>query len=321
MAITQVGGHTTDSVASGTSVSPAAPTGITSGDVLVACVTQNNQTVTKPTGWVLLDGLNASGTTGDVWSSAVYYKVCGSSEPSTYTWTIPAAAPFIVSIDAWRGADPVNTIAGHAATISGALSEPHTGPSVTVSTATDGLLFYVRAVRFAGTTVPTISTTDGTVFRHWSEGIFSGGTVCYAHSQFTENTDFTGTGTYAGLATSCSSAESDNFEATFALQALNTAAAGSDTGSAVDSAGVIIKPVGDTGTGVDVGVHTVPLDFGTFADTAFIGTAKQAVADTGTARDFASAGIVGVLTGPRVATVAADVRTLYVPSQTDDSNA
>ena len=319
MAISQVGAHTTDSVGSGTSVSPAAPTGIVAGDVLVACVTQNNQTVTKPSGWVLLDGLNASGTTGNVWASAVYYKICGSSEPSTYTWSIPAAAPFVVSIDAWRGVDTTNPIAGHAATINGTVSEPHTGPSVTVSTATDGLLFYVRAVRFAGTTVPTLSTTDGTVFRHWSEGIFSGGTVCYAHSQFSGNNDFTGTGTYTGLAVSCSSAESDNFEATFALQALNIAAAGSDTGSAIDSAGIIIKAIGDAGSGADVGIHTVPVDSGTFAESAIIGTAHQSVSDTAHAREFASAGQVGKLTGPRVASVAADIRTLYVPSQTDDS--
>jgi len=67
MAITQIGAHTTDSVASGTSVSPAKPTGVAQGDVLVASVTQNNQTVTAPSGWVKFEDRNATGTTGDVW--------------------------------------------------------------------------------------------------------------------------------------------------------------------------------------------------------------------------------------------------------------
>lgn len=323
MAITQVGGHTTDSVAIGSSVSPSIPSGVVAGDVLVASVTNNNGTITAPSGWVKLDGLDASGTTGNAWASEIYYKVAGSSEPSTYTWTNNSGvAPMIASIDAWRGVDPVNPIAGHAAQILGSQSEPHTGPSVTISTATDGLLFYVRAIRFPSSgTVPTLSSTDPTVFRHWSEGIYSGGSVAYAHGQWTETADFSATGTYPGLAVTCSGSESDNFEATFALQGLSVASAGSDTGAADDSVASVKVPVSDSVSAVDVGIHTVPFDNAVFTESAKIGSAHQAVTDDGSFREFAAAGQVGHLSGPRVTTVSFDDRTFRVPSQIDDSNA
>jgi hypothetical protein len=221
---TQRGTATTATAASGTSVTANKPTGVVSGDLLLAVFTNNNQTVTRPSGWTQLFYTSAS--TGNSWSTGVYYKVAGASEPSSYTFSVPSAFPLVLSITAWSGVDNTTPIGTQFAdTASGSVSEPHTGPAKTV-TITDGRLIYVRAVRYAGSTVPTFSTAAGGVTELVDVGIFSGGTVCYANCQYADNADFTTSGSKAGLAVSCSQAESDNLEATIALKSAATPVAG-----------------------------------------------------------------------------------------------
>lgn len=221
---TQRGTATTATAASGTSVTANKPTGVVSGDLLLAVFTNNNQTVTRPSGWTQLFYTSAS--TGNSWSTGVYYKVAGASEPSSYTFSVPSAFPLVLSITAWSGVDNTTPIGTQFVdTASGSVSEPHTGPAKTVSI-TDGRLIYVRAVRYAGSTVPTFSTAAGGVTELADVGIFSGGTVCYANCQYTDNADFTTSGSKAGLAISCSQAESDNLEATIALKSAATPVSG-----------------------------------------------------------------------------------------------
>lgn len=221
---TQRGTATTATATSGTSVTANKPTGVVSGDLLLAVFTNNNQTVTRPSGWTQLFYTPAS--TGNSWSTGVYYKVAGASEPANYAFSVPSAAPLVLSITAWSGVDNTTPIGTQFAdTASGSVSEPHAGPAKTVSI-TDGRLIYVRAVRYVGSTVPTFSTAAGGVTELVDVGVYSGGSVCYSNSQYTDNADFTTSGSKAGLAISCSQAESDNLEATIALKSAATPVSG-----------------------------------------------------------------------------------------------
>jgi hypothetical protein len=57
------------------------PSGVSSGNVLIAAINEDNFAVTPPAGWILIASY-------DTWApSHVYYKIAGSSEPANYTWT------------------------------------------------------------------------------------------------------------------------------------------------------------------------------------------------------------------------------------------
>lgn len=71
-------------------------------------------TLTPPTGWTLVPGSNQGANTGapDGWSSWVYWKMAGPSEPATYTWTIggiPATdiSAYIVALSGRKASPPV----------------------------------------------------------------------------------------------------------------------------------------------------------------------------------------------------------------------
>lgn len=219
---TQRGTATKATAANGTSVSAAKPSGVIAGDLLLAVFTNNKQTVTRPSGWTPLFTLNAS--TGNSWSTGVYYKVAGSSEPTSYAFSVPSAAPLVLSLSAWSNVDTTTPIGtGHAQVASGALSEPHTGPTASVS-AVNGRLIHIRAVRYAGSTVPTFTAPGVTELV--DAGVFSGGSVCYANVQYAATADYVGAGSKAGKAITCSQAETDNVEATIALKTKATPASG-----------------------------------------------------------------------------------------------
>lgn len=220
--VAQRGTATTATSSNGTSVSATKPTGVVAGDVLIAAFTQNNQTVTAPSGWTLL--FNQAASTGNSWATGVWYKVAGASEGSSYAFSVGSSAPLVLSLSAWSNVDaaPLDAQA-HAA--SAGVAEPHTGPSVT-AVAANGKTLYLRAVRFAGSTVPTFSTTSGSVAEVADVGIFSGGSVCYANAWYADTADFTSAGSKAGLSISCSQAESDNVEATVTLKSSTTPATG-----------------------------------------------------------------------------------------------
>lgn len=221
--VAQRGTATSATAANGTSVSATKPTGVISGDLLLAVFTCNNQTVTAPSGWTR--AFNDSASTGNVWSTGVWYKVAGASEGTSYSFNVPSSAPLVLTLSAWSGVDTaaVNAVA-HLA--SGSLSEPHTGPSAT-ATASVGRVVYVRAVREAGSTVPTFSTAAGGVTEVVDKGVFSGGSVCYANAQYADTADFSSSGSKAGLAISCSQSETDNVEATIIIKSSSTPASGS----------------------------------------------------------------------------------------------
>jgi hypothetical protein len=122
------------STATGT-VSLAAPAGRAAGDVLVASFTADlNPTVAVPAGWTpIVNGLsiNSTATTGA--RVFAYYRVVGSTNPATYTWTLSKAAKWGGGITAYTGVS-ITTPLDSAVTT--AVNATYTATSLTVPSVT-----------------------------------------------------------------------------------------------------------------------------------------------------------------------------------------
>lgn len=113
MAFTYVNGNNYDSAAS-TTIVLSKPSGVAEGDIMWAFVGRNGSTSAPssvPTDWT------ASATDTNIGLLdfvGIYYKVAGSSEPSSYTWTWSASEKSAGTIDAWRGgfdtASPIDVV-------------------------------------------------------------------------------------------------------------------------------------------------------------------------------------------------------------------
>lgn len=122
MAIAYRSSATAVTVALATSLAPSAPSGLASGDVMIAAfgVFNDPGTVTPPSGWNLIRmDEQAAGVT----RCYLYYKVAGGSEPGSYTWSWVTSRHGVVSIAAYSGVDNTNPIFGSSALgASGSLS-------------------------------------------------------------------------------------------------------------------------------------------------------------------------------------------------------
>ena len=85
------------------------PVGIIQNDIMFAYIMHNNSTdrlTTIPTGWVQI-GRHKYGSA----NQAIYYKVAGSNEGSTYTFGLSSSSRMAVTINAYRGCfNPLNPI-------------------------------------------------------------------------------------------------------------------------------------------------------------------------------------------------------------------
>ena len=144
-----------------------APSGTVSSDVLIAsiAVRPNTATITAPAGWTLIRRTDQS--VGAQNSLAVYYKVAGGSEPSSYTWTLSANTGSAGGIESFANVDtsaPVNIDNGQT-TASGLT---HATPTVT-TTVTSAMLVTSHEFSSAATWTPpagmteVVDATSGTV--------------------------------------------------------------------------------------------------------------------------------------------------------------
>lgn len=88
------------------------PAGTTAGDLLVVGLMfekGSGTTPTPPSGWTLVRRDNKLNYVG----MATYYKVAGSNEPSTYTFTLSNGPKWSIGITRIEGADTNNPIAAH----------------------------------------------------------------------------------------------------------------------------------------------------------------------------------------------------------------
>ena len=125
---------TAPNTVAGTSLRIPKPAGVTSGDVLVSCVSLNGGTIAAtgaPAGWTRLAAVTT--TNPKVYG---YYKVATASEPADYTWTTSSALSG-GAITRYSGAAGVDGTASQAA---GALATSGTVPGVTTTTANDMLV-------------------------------------------------------------------------------------------------------------------------------------------------------------------------------------
>ncbi|MBN3498321.1 discoidin domain-containing protein [Arthrobacter pascens] len=154
--VTAVSSTTANATTASTTVALTKPAGATAGDVLVASFTADkNPTVAVPAGWTaIVNGLSIS-------SGArvfAYYRVVGSADPATYTWTLSTAVKWGAGVTAYRGVDTTTPLDSAVAT---AVSTTYRATSIavpSVTTASNGAML-VGGLGFdsstPGTTPPT----------------------------------------------------------------------------------------------------------------------------------------------------------------------
>jgi hypothetical protein len=113
----------------------AAPAGRTAGDVLVASFTTDlNPTVAVPAGWTaIVNGLGINSTTTSGARVFAYYRVVGSADPATYTWTVSKAVKWGGGITAYDGVSNTTPLDSAVAT---AVNATYTATSITVPSVT-----------------------------------------------------------------------------------------------------------------------------------------------------------------------------------------
>ena len=115
-----------------------------SSDVLVASVSArlpSTASITPPTGWSLIRR-DSSASGYSALTQALYYKVAGSSEPASYSWSLGSQASAAGAVIDFKDVDPTAPVDSH----SGAFT-PESGsivaPSVTTASAGDTIVgFY-----------------------------------------------------------------------------------------------------------------------------------------------------------------------------------
>jgi hypothetical protein len=116
----------------GTTFTASAPARETAGDVLVAALQINGSgTIGAPTGWTLLGSTRDGGDGTYSW-----YKVVGSGEPLSYTWTSTSSSNGSIAILDYTGINttmPVNAWVGNSGLSSNAVAPAVTTTATTVS--------------------------------------------------------------------------------------------------------------------------------------------------------------------------------------------
>ena len=151
-----------------TSLTIAKPTGVASGDLLIAAISQTGQASTNASlaGWTVIDGRSLAGST--LRYLTVLYKVAGGSEPSNYGFTIAAGTTVVGGIVAFsnvNGSSPFDVTPG---TISVQASQTAVA-ATSVTTVTNGAMIVM--VGSAAGSAPTFSgwTTTSRSEEHTSE--------------------------------------------------------------------------------------------------------------------------------------------------------
>jgi hypothetical protein len=137
---------------SATTVVIPAPSGVLSGDVMIASVAaRGNPNFTAPAGWTLIR-LDINGFT---LRQALYWKVATGSEPPSYTWTLSNSQAAAGGIVAYSGVDTTNPIDVHSGAFSpsGATSSA-VAPSVTTTVNGAMIVGFFGVARNTGVTPP-----------------------------------------------------------------------------------------------------------------------------------------------------------------------
>jgi len=138
-----------------TSLTVNAPSGTQSGDVMVAhiVVQTSGNSIAAPSGWHMIKRQDTSSNI----ATATYYKVAGSSEPTSYTWNFGTSGEASGGIASYSGVDTTNPIdANDAQYNNGTTNLDNAGLTTTVN---NDMLVYA-----AGIVNPSTSVTQPTGF-------------------------------------------------------------------------------------------------------------------------------------------------------------
>lgn len=280
--VSQVGSATSSTsanVGASGSLSCSKPTGVSSGDLLLAQVTRNDDAINMPSGWVQISDLKTTGSTHH-FSNMWCYKVAGSSEPSSYSWSKTSGgggSPMAIAIAAFSGVDTTGPIGG-----SSAVQYPSDqGEPLSTGTCTStgtSLTIWGRAARRAASTPVTFSASGATEMD--DSGIFSGGSTSYSQAFYKATA--MGSGNASALDITASATETDNLTMVLTLVALET--------SVNASAGAVSAAVSAYGPTVAIGV---PADAASAAG-ATLDTARRAPAGSASATTAAQQPTPGI---------------------------
>lgn len=158
------GSGTVDFVASasatgtGGNLTISKPTGVVAGHVMVAhfSTRAGSSSITPPADWTLV----RDDSMGTELQSAIYVKVAGPSEPTTYQWTSSALGRTAGGIAAYSGVDASNPVDVHGASVG--FDKVLIAPSVTTTTTN------TRLIAFWSVRQEPINTTDAMMTQRWN---------------------------------------------------------------------------------------------------------------------------------------------------------
>ncbi len=168
-----------------------APTGVASGDAMLAVVSvRAAPTITPPAGWTLVrQDANAS-----TMRQAVFVRVAGGSEPASYTFNLSSAQSAAGGIVAYSGVDGTTPVEVHGGQLN-ASSTSITAPSITTTGANR------QIVGFFGTPVLTSMTPPGGMTERYDQTVPSTNTYKVTSGAADENVAAAGaTGTRVATA-------------------------------------------------------------------------------------------------------------------------
>ncbi len=141
------------------------PAGTTQNDVMIASVSvrPSSATVTAPSGWTLIRRTdNANSPTN---SLAVYRKVAGASEPSSYAWTFSTATGSAGGIQSFSGVDTANPISAESGqTTASGLS--HATPSIDVPAFGSTISSFTYTLNAAGARTQVVDGSGTTTYAY-----------------------------------------------------------------------------------------------------------------------------------------------------------
>lgn len=178
MAVIQVGATQTDGANADDNVTFAKPTGVASGDFLVASVNfVDVWTLTPPTGWTLATSvLTQSGSL----RNNLYWKVAGGSEPSSYVFSTGSGNDGIIN----GGLFALREEEGRALSIEHASNGPGSGQNFATPGVTQtkpGRVFHLRSAKHASGTTPNYTLSGWTEMWNLSN---DGGSVVYGQAMY-----------------------------------------------------------------------------------------------------------------------------------------
>ena len=132
---------TATTAGSSTSLTVAKPSGVAAGDTMIAAVDVRvaaSVTLVAPSGWTLIR--RDSNTSGyAALTQALYYRIAGSSEPGSWTWTFGASAAAAGAVVSFSGVDTTSPVDAHSG-VYVPRSKSITAPSVRTTTAGDAVV-------------------------------------------------------------------------------------------------------------------------------------------------------------------------------------